>query len=108
MIAVPARGVYVVSATIDGAEHPAVANVGVRPTFDGSVELVEVHILDFDRDLYGSTMRVRFLARLRDERRFESVADLTDQIGRDIAAARERFAAVASEEHDPGEPARRS
>ena len=107
-IAVPARGVYVVSVTIDGAEHLAVANVGVRPTFNGSVELVEVHILDFDRDLYGSTMRVRFLARLRDEQRFESVADLIDQIGRDIAAARESFGAVVSEDHDPGESARRS
>lgn len=107
-IAVPARGVYVVSVTIDGVEHLAVANVGIRPTFDGSVELVEVHILDFDRDLYGSTLRVRFIARLRDERRFDSVADLIVQIGRDIAAARERFAAVDSGERDPGEPTRRS
>lgn len=107
-VAVPARGVYIVSVTVDGAEYPAVANVGVRPTFDGSVEIVEVHILDFDRDLYDTTMRVRFLSRLRDERRFGSVAELIEQIGRDVAAAREHFAAVVSEQHDPGSPARRS
>lgn len=102
MVAVPARGVYVVTAVIDGEEYPAVANVGVRPTFDGSVELVEVHVLDFDRDLYGVTVRVRFRARLRDERRFASVPELIDQIGRDIGAAEEYFARLVAE--DRGSP----
>lgn len=87
-VVVPARGVYAVRAYIDGASFPGVANIGVRPTFDGGPEVVEVHLLDIDMDLYGRNLRVEFLARLRDERRFESVADLVDQIHRDTAEAR--------------------
>jgi len=93
-VAVPARGVYVVTARVHAEQVPGVANVGVRPTFDGESELVEVHLLDHDEDLYGCEVQVRFLARLRGERRFESVGDLVDQIGRDIAAARVHFSSA--------------
>lgn len=96
-LALPARGVYVVTVTVEGEDLPGVANIGVRPTFDGATELVEVHLLDFDRDLYGCSVRVRFLARLRSERRFDSVPELIDQIGMDVEAARAHFAAVPAD-----------
>ncbi len=92
----PGNGVYVVSVQIDGG--PAIAgvcNVGVKPTVEaaGGV-LAEVHLLDFDgRDLYGARLRAAFLRRLRDERRFPSVDALRAQIERDVAEAREFFAA---------------
>lgn len=93
-VAVPARGVYVVTARVDAEPVPGVANVGVRPTFDGEAELVEVHLLDHDEDLYGREVQVRFLERLRGERRFDSVDELVDQIGRDVDAARAHFASA--------------
>jgi riboflavin kinase/FMN adenylyltransferase len=87
-VVVPARGVYAVRGFLDGEAIPGVANIGVRPTFDGGPEVVEVHLLDTEIDLYDRNLRVEFIARLRDERRFDSVADLVEQIHRDIAAAR--------------------
>jgi len=94
----PANGVYVVRARVGAAGAPAgeaeeragVCNVGVKPTVEaaGGVS-TEVHLLDFDgRDLYGAAIRVAFLARLRDERRFPSVEALRAQIEADAAAAR--------------------
>jgi riboflavin kinase/FMN adenylyltransferase len=68
---------------------PAVVNIGIRPTFDGRVETVEAHLLGFDGDLYGETLRVRFVARIRGEQRFDGIDALVAQIGRDIEAARE-------------------
>lgn len=85
---VPGRGVYAVSVRMGGIAHPAVANLGVRPTFGGSREVVEVHLLDFEGDLYGRDVAVEFVARLRPEQRFRSVDDLVAQIGRDVEEAR--------------------
>jgi riboflavin kinase/FMN adenylyltransferase len=83
---VPGHGVY--AAWAHG--HPAAVNVGVRPTFDsGRGLLVEAHLIDFEDDLYGQTLRVAFLERLRGERRFDSVAELVAQMGRDVEQARE-------------------
>jgi len=88
-IAVPRRGVYAVRCGRSADEFlPGVANVGVRPTFDGKTEVVEAHLFDFDEDLYGSELRVHFVDRIRDERKFGNVEALVDQIGRDGAAAR--------------------
>ena len=91
--ALPANGVYAVRA--DRAGQPfadGVANVGVRPTVDdGGHRSVEVHLFDLDeadRDLYGTTLRVHFVARLRDERRFSGLDALKAQIALDGAAAR--------------------
>jgi riboflavin kinase / FMN adenylyltransferase len=75
--------------TTEGEAHPAVVNVGVRPTFGETVLAVEAHLLDFAGDLYGRHVRLDFLDRLRDEMRFASVDDLKAQVARDIAAARE-------------------
>jgi riboflavin kinase / FMN adenylyltransferase len=85
-LAHPGHGVY--AAWAHG--HPAAVNVGVRPTFDtGRGLLVEAHLLDFDGDLYGQTLRIAFLQRLRGEKRFESVDDLVAQMRRDVDQARE-------------------
>jgi riboflavin kinase/FMN adenylyltransferase len=75
---------------------PSVTNVGVRPTFDGSRLTVESHLIDFEGDLYGERVEIRFLARLRDERRFEDASSLADQIARDRAAAVAWFGSLAS------------
>ncbi len=82
----PGHGVY--AALADG--RPAAVSIGVRPTFgSGRGELVEVYILDFSGDLYGRELRVDFLARLRGERRFESVEALVDQMASDVVRARD-------------------
>lgn len=84
----PAGGVYAVRCTVDGAVHDAVCNVGTRPTFGGGPEKIEVHLLDTEIDLYGSTVRVAFIDRIRNEQRFTSVDALVAQITNDIATAR--------------------
>lgn len=87
----PARGVYAVRVELDGRLVPGVCNVGVRPTFGGESPSVEVHLFDFDEDLYGRRLIVRLIARLREERRFSGVEELVEQIRQDAAAARARL-----------------
>jgi len=86
----PAHGVYAVRAWSEGimADVPAVMNVGVRPTVDGARVSVEVYVLDGAPDLYGRTMRVDVVERLRPERRFDGLDALVEQIRRDVAHAR--------------------
>jgi riboflavin kinase / FMN adenylyltransferase len=80
----PADGVYVTLALVDDVWHRSVTNIGRRPTFGGEIESkVESHLIDFDRDLYGKTMRVRVLHRLRGEKRFAGIDELRAQIARD-------------------------
>jgi len=88
---VPGSGVYAARAAVRGREgvHPAAVHVGVNVTFDATVPTVEVHLLGFRGDLYGCVLDVDFLARLRETRRFESVADLQAQLARDVEAAAE-------------------
>jgi riboflavin kinase / FMN adenylyltransferase len=76
-----------------GPAMPAVASLGTNPTFvdDGGLVL-EVHVLDWTGDLYDRRVRTTFIARLRDEQKFESVEALVSQIGRDIAQARAALA----------------
>jgi riboflavin kinase/FMN adenylyltransferase len=81
---VPAHGVYAVRA--DG--KPGVMNVGTRPTVDGTRRTIEVHLLDWEGDLYGRELRVELVERLRDEQRFASLDALVEQIGLDAQAAR--------------------
>jgi len=81
----PGHGVY--AAWAHG--HPAAVNVGVRPTFDtGRGLLVEAYLIDFDGDLYGETLRIAFMERLRGEKRFDSVDDLVAQMKRDVLETR--------------------
>ena len=84
-LAYPGHGVY--AAFADGV--PAAVNVGVRPTFEsGRGVLIETHLIDRDEDLYGRTLRVAFVARLRGEKRFSSVEDLVTQMRRDVEDAK--------------------
>ncbi len=88
----PVSGVFAVQ--VFGLEReplPGIANVGTRPTVDGSQCRLEVHLLDFAGDLYGRHLQVEFLTRLRDEARFESLEALKQQIRRDELRAREFF-----------------
>ena len=86
----PADGVYAVAARVPGHEglRFGVANVGVRPTFAAGRSF-EVHLFDFEGELYGQTLRVGLLARLRSEQRFDGVESLRAQLARDVAAGRE-------------------
>jgi riboflavin kinase/FMN adenylyltransferase len=86
--AVPADGVYAVFARLGAERYPAVANVGVRPSFDNGQRTVETHLFDFAQDIYGCDLVIEFVARLRDEQRFEDIANLVAQMERDSEAAR--------------------
>ncbi|HWS88741.1 MAG TPA: bifunctional riboflavin kinase/FAD synthetase [Pyrinomonadaceae bacterium] len=89
---IPRGGVYVTATLIEGSWRRSVTNVGVRPTFEKEAEpSVETFVMDWGGDLYGDVVRVRFLHRLRDERRFAGVAELKRQIERDAARARKYF-----------------
>jgi riboflavin kinase/FMN adenylyltransferase len=70
----PPRGVYATTAMLGGVAYPSMTNIGTRPTFEsGETLAVETHIMGFDQDLYGARLRLGFVQRLRDERKFESV-----------------------------------
>jgi riboflavin kinase/FMN adenylyltransferase len=85
---IPANGVYVSTIEVGGAAYGAVTNIGVRPTFNGVARRVETYILDFSGEIYGETIRVSFLKRLRGEQKFDGIAALVAQITNDVAAAR--------------------
>jgi riboflavin kinase/FMN adenylyltransferase len=88
-LVVPDHGIYACRAQVDGAEHIAAVNVGVRPTFKtGRGLLVEAYLLDFDDDIYDHELRLDFLERLRGERRFDSIEALVEQMGRDVSETR--------------------
>ncbi len=88
----PLQGVYAVEVFgLDPEPLPGVANVGNRPTVDGTRSLLEVHLLDFSQDIYGRYVHVDFLQRIRDERRFDSFEALKQQILLDAQAARDYF-----------------
>lgn len=89
---IPRGGVYVTATLIDGTWRRSVTNVGVRPTFESAGEpSVETFVMDWRGDLYGDVVRVRFLHRLRGERRFNSADELKRQIDADTARARKFF-----------------
>jgi len=89
----PKYGIYAVRVTLgDGSEHPGVANLGIRPTFDPPTELLEAHLFDVERDLYGEKIEVALHAYIREEKKFESVDALVAEMKRDEAEARELLA----------------
>lgn len=92
--AMPARGVYAVFARTQAgtARVEGMANLGTRPTFDGRQIALEVHLFGWDEDLYGRSIEVEFVARLRPERRFAGVVELTEQLRRDRVAAKAALA----------------
>ena len=91
----PLAGIYAVrvrGAGPEGRGWPAVASLGTRPTVNGTLPLLEVHLFDFAGDLYGAELEVEFVARLREERRFESLEAMVTQMHLDAAAARAALA----------------
>jgi riboflavin kinase/FMN adenylyltransferase len=89
---IPRGGVYVTAALLEGHWRRSVTNIGTRPTFGDHLESsVETHVIDWSGDLYGNVVRVRFLHRLRDERKFGSIDELRLQIERDARRARNYF-----------------
>jgi riboflavin kinase/FMN adenylyltransferase len=89
----PRYGIYAVRVTLDdGSEHPGVASLGVRPTFEPPQELLEAHLFDFDADLYGRTIEVALHAYIREEKKFDDVEALVAQMREDEAAARKLLA----------------
>lgn len=93
-------GVYAGRMQVEGESHSAVVNIGVRPTFGEQTLVVEAHVLDFSASLYGRVVRLGFVSRIREERRFPGLDALRAQIGRDIEAARER---LGSHSFTPGD-----
>ena len=80
---VPSNGVYAVEVEVQGQLYKGMCNIGVRPTVDGKVRTIETHILDFDEEIYGLPLRLRFLRRIRDERKFPSLEALKEQLEKD-------------------------
>jgi riboflavin kinase/FMN adenylyltransferase len=91
----PPNGVYFAEAKLDGAIYPGVVNLGYRPTVETSKSerTLEIHLFDFERDIYGKDLEVRFIRFLRPEKKFENVEALGRQIGLDVKQARELSAA---------------
>ncbi|MDD5272419.1 MAG: bifunctional riboflavin kinase/FAD synthetase [Methylovulum sp.] len=90
----PVNGVFAVTMTgIDGLVFQGVANVGTRPTVEGGSKVIlETHLFDFDKEIYGRYVEVQFRHKIRDELRFQSIGQLQTQIAQDVAEARQYFA----------------
>lgn len=89
---IPRAGVYVTAALLANQWRRSVTNIGTRPTFgESGQQSIETHVIDWAGDLYGDVVRVRFLHRLRDEKRFNSLEELKSQIQSDVARADEFF-----------------
>jgi len=90
----PPNGVYFAQAILSGVIYPGVVNLGYRPTVSSEKDRVlEIHLFDFDRDIYGSDIEVRFVRYLRPEKKFESIDMLARQIALDVKQARDLAAA---------------
>lgn len=85
---VPRKGVYAVWIRVDGEYYPAMMNIGKRPTFEGEDLTVEVHIFEFDQDIYGKEVQTQFVKRLRDEKKFSGIDELRNQLERDKLKAK--------------------
>lgn len=80
---IPKEGVYTVKVRVEQAWYGGMMNIGTRPTFDGQERTLEVNIFEFDKEIYGKSLQVRFLKRLRDETRFDGVEELKAQLEKD-------------------------
>tara|TARA_Y100000590_G_scaffold462734_1_gene627603 strand:+ start:2623 stop:3552 length:930 start_codon:yes stop_codon:yes gene_type:complete len=84
----PLKGVYCVEAIVDKKKYKGIANFGERPTINGSKVLLETHIFNFDKDIYGKELTVEFLTFIRQEQKFDNFEKLTEQIQKDIITAK--------------------
>ena len=82
--AIPADGVYATWAYIDGRTYPSMTNIGQNPTFNDRERAAEVYVVDYQSDLYGHELEIDFVERLRDEKKFNTVAELKKQIAEDV------------------------
>ena len=85
---IPNKGVYIVRANFNDESVFGIMNIGFRPTVGGKGQTIEIHLLDFNKNLYGSNMQIEVLMRLRDEKKFESIEELSAQIRQDEKSAR--------------------
>ena len=92
---IPPHGVYATTMTIDGIVHGGLTNIGVRPTFNETEPTIETHLLRYSGDLYGRRVRLSFVQRLRDERRFDNVDALRAQIEADRRRADHLFSRIS-------------
>ncbi len=92
----PVNGVFAVTMTgIDSLEFEGIANVGTRPTVDGGSKVIlETHLFDFDKEIYGRYVEVHFKQKIRDEIRFQSLEQLKAQIQKDVAETKKIFAEI--------------
>lgn len=93
----PLHGIYISHVLIAGVAYQSVTSVGMNPTVGGNVKRVEVHVLDFDQDVYGQTVEVLFYKKLRNEVKFDSLNELIGAIKQDVRAGREYFASYTGE-----------
>lgn len=84
----PKPGVYAIRVEVEGKVLPGVANIGTNPTFGNDTISVEAHIMDFSTDIYGSTIRVHFIQRIRSEKKFSGLDELKARINKDIELAK--------------------
>lgn len=82
----PANGVYAVKAMVNNTGYNGMANAGIRPTIEGKTLTIEINLFDFDGDLYGETLEVDFIDRIREEKKFNSLDELVLQIRQDKTA----------------------
>lgn len=86
---IPRDGVYAVNVRVDGRWFGGMMNIGLRPTFDGTQRVLEVHLFEFGEEIYGKSIQVRFIERIRDEMKFDGVEELVAQLESDRDRARE-------------------
>ncbi|KAF7774271.1 riboflavin kinase / FMN adenylyltransferase [Pseudoalteromonas citrea] len=88
---IPVQGVFAVRVNLNGKQYKGVANVGTKPTLNGTKALLEVHLFDFNQDVYGHFMQVELVKKLRNEQKFDTLPQLTAQIATDVADAKQCF-----------------
>lgn len=94
-LVLPVNGVYITKTLLDGKLYNSITNVGYNPTFEDTKDkTVETHLIDFNQDIYGKKIEVFFLKKIRDEKKFENVALLSEQIAHDMKEAREFFSVI--------------
>ncbi len=87
----PIKGVFSVKISIDMSEFEGIANIGIRPTVGGTSPVLEVNIFDFKKEIYGKRIKVEFVKKIRDEKKFNSLDDLKKQIAKDVNTAKEQL-----------------
>jgi riboflavin kinase/FMN adenylyltransferase len=95
---IPSDGVYAVRLSVRDRLYEGIANIGMRPTFNKQVLAIEVHVFDFDEDIYGEDISLYFIRKIREERKFRDAGALVDQIRSDIETARDILASRPSDE----------